>query len=95
MAVIKDLQIVVIRGLQMAVIRVFQVAMTRVMMADGRGPALTGSCNWLCRQSSCDQKTKVTAAGFVYKFHKYTVKKGSRVSRPQPGCHYQTLPGRE
>jgi hypothetical protein len=25
----------------------------------------------------------------------YTVKKGSRVSRPQPGCHYQTLPGRE
>jgi hypothetical protein len=22
-------------------------------------------------------------------------KKGSRVSRPQPGCHYQTLPGRE
>ena len=26
---------------------------------------------------------------------KYTVKKGSRVSRPQPGCHYQTLPGRE
>jgi hypothetical protein len=24
-----------------------------------------------------------------------TVKKGSRVSRPQPGCHYQTLPGRE
>ncbi len=25
----------------------------------------------------------------------YTVKKDSRVSRPQPGCHYQTLPGRE
>jgi hypothetical protein len=25
----------------------------------------------------------------------YTVKKGSQVSRPQPGCHYQTLPGRE
>jgi hypothetical protein len=25
----------------------------------------------------------------------YTVKKGSRVSRPQPGCHYRTLPGRE
>jgi hypothetical protein len=25
----------------------------------------------------------------------YTVKKGLRVSRPQPGCHYQTLPGRE
>ncbi len=25
----------------------------------------------------------------------YTIKKGSRVSRPQPGCHYQTLPGRE
>jgi hypothetical protein len=25
----------------------------------------------------------------------YTVKKGSRVSRPQTGCHYQTLPGRE
>ncbi len=25
----------------------------------------------------------------------YTVKKGSRVSRPQPGCHYQTLSGRE
>ncbi len=25
----------------------------------------------------------------------YTVKKGSRVSRPQPGCHYQTRPGRE
>ncbi len=24
----------------------------------------------------------------------YTVKKGSRVSRPQRGCHYQTLPGR-
>ncbi len=23
---------------------------------------------------------------------RYTVKKGSRVSRPQPGCHYQTLP---
>ncbi len=22
-------------------------------------------------------------------------KKGSQVSRPQPGCHYQTLPGRE
>ncbi len=25
----------------------------------------------------------------------YTVKKGSQVSRPQPGCHYQTLTGRE
>jgi hypothetical protein len=25
----------------------------------------------------------------------YTVKKGSGVSRPQAGCHYQTLPGRE
>ena len=25
----------------------------------------------------------------------YTVKKASQVSRPQPGCHYQTLPGRE
>ncbi len=25
----------------------------------------------------------------------YTVKKGSPVSRPQPGCHYQTLPGWE
>jgi hypothetical protein len=25
----------------------------------------------------------------------YTVKKGSRVSRPQPGCHHQTLPGQE
>jgi hypothetical protein len=25
----------------------------------------------------------------------YTVKKGSRVSRPQAGCHNQTLPGRE
>jgi hypothetical protein len=25
---------------------------------------------------------------------RHTVKKGSRVSRPQPGCHYQTLPGR-
>ncbi len=23
------------------------------------------------------------------------LKKGSRVSRPHPGCHYQTLPGRE
>ncbi len=23
------------------------------------------------------------------------LKKGSRVSRPQPGCHYQTLSGRE
>jgi hypothetical protein len=28
-------------------------------------------------------------------FSEYTVKKGSRVSRPQPGCHYQTPPGRE
>ncbi len=27
-------------------------------------------------------------------FYTCTVKKGSRVSRPQPGCHYQTLPGR-
>jgi hypothetical protein len=25
----------------------------------------------------------------------YTVKKGSRVSYPQPECHYQTLPGRD
>jgi hypothetical protein len=27
----------------------------------------------------------------------YTVKKGWRISRPQPGCHvlYQTIPGRE
>jgi hypothetical protein len=50
----------------------------------------------------------VSLAGFLaatlallYLWHKYsgpgeyTVKKGSRVSRPQPGCHYQTLPGRE
>jgi hypothetical protein len=26
---------------------------------------------------------------------RYTVIKGSRVSRPQPGCHYQTPPGRD
>jgi hypothetical protein len=25
----------------------------------------------------------------------HTVKKGSRVFRPQPGCHYQTFPGQE
>jgi hypothetical protein len=28
-------------------------------------------------------------------FEPSTVKKGLRVSRPQPGCHYQTLPGRD
>jgi hypothetical protein len=33
--------------------------------------------------------------GLGEKIPKYTVKKGSRVSRPQPGCHYKTLPGRE
>jgi hypothetical protein len=32
-----------------------------------------------------------TTRTFTY----YTVKKGARVSRPQPGCHYQTLPGLE
>jgi hypothetical protein len=31
----------------------------------------------------------------VLSFFLHTVKKGSRVSRHQPGCHYQTLPGRE
>jgi hypothetical protein len=32
---------------------------------------------------------------WVNKEHLHRKKKGSRVSRPQPGCHYQTLPGRE
>jgi hypothetical protein len=37
------------------------------------------------------------AISVLLKLKKITVhrKKGSKVSRPQPGCHYQTLPGRE
>ncbi len=31
----------------------------------------------------------------VSRYSPNTVKKGSRVSCSQPGCHYQTLPGRE
>ncbi len=52
---------------------------------------------WLCHYSIMIHKWAKIARIRVKKSfvprYQYTVKKGSKVSRPQPGCHYQTLLG--
>ncbi len=62
----------------------------------GAGGACFGLWSWKLKSTCCTHALAVASTvDCSYWDRAYTVKKkGSRVSRPQPGCHYQTLPGR-
>ncbi len=73
-----------------------------MQVTDPSAPLTFVGCHPECRHVSTYTKVQpqVQVQEKLYKFKgpesgAITVKKGSRVSRPQQGCHYQTLHGRE